>query len=131
MIQGGVVMSAYSVHHDEPQHVEAGKLLAKRLHEAREKKGRLSCPVCHCIFDATHLIKCPECRTLIDETFTELFSEKISKKRKRRSPKAPSKQAFSRKRSSKVSERKASQHMLSPQEALENIQLELDFSLEG
>lgn len=124
-------MSTYSEHHDEPQHVEAGKLLARRLHEAREKKGRLNCPVCRCIFDATHLIKCPECRTLIDGTFTELYTEKISKKRKNRSMKSPSKQAFSKKRSSKGSERKVSQHMLSPQEALENIQLELDFSLEG
>lgn len=124
-------MSTYSEHYDEPHHVEAGKLLAKRLHEAREKKGRLSCPVCRCIFDATHLIKCPECRALIDETFTELYTEKMPKKRKSRSMKSPSKQAFSKKGSPKVSERKARQHILSPQEALENIQLELDFSLEG
>ena len=59
--------------HDEVQelkkHVEAGRLLSKRLRQAREMNGPVVCPVCHVYFDATHVMKCPECRTFIDDTF--------------------------------------------------------------
>lgn len=51
---------------------EVGRLLARRLHEARKRRGLLRCPVCHEIFEGTYLIKCPGCRTLIGKTFQEV-----------------------------------------------------------
>ncbi|MBD3324090.1 hypothetical protein GF339_05865 [candidate division KSB3 bacterium] len=65
---------------DDYQREHAGKLLAKRLHQARQKKGYLVCPACHTTFDGTHVIKCPTCRTLIDTTFRELRRRKPSQK---------------------------------------------------
>ena len=76
MIQGGDSMSTYSKKHEEQLPGKVGKLLAKRLHEAREKKGYVVCPVCHMTFDATYCMKCPECRTFIDRTFKTLPSKK-------------------------------------------------------
>ena len=57
-----------------------GKLLARRLHEARKKSGLLLCPVCQNIFEGTHLIKCPSCRTLISKTFQEIQAQTLPEK---------------------------------------------------
>ena len=54
---------------EEEKYAEVSKLLSARLHEARAKTGVLRCPFCSLVFDATHCIKCPGCRTLISETF--------------------------------------------------------------
>jgi hypothetical protein len=51
-----------------------GRILAHRLHEARKRSGVLCCPVCQHIFEGTHVIKCPECRTLINNAFQEVHS---------------------------------------------------------
>ncbi|PIE32424.1 hypothetical protein CSA56_15560 [candidate division KSB3 bacterium] len=68
---------------DDPRHVEAGKVLSRQLHEAREITGQVECPICCQIFDATHVIKCPGCRTLINRAFKSyypsLFSEPLCK----------------------------------------------------
>jgi rubrerythrin len=73
-------MSVNSKKQDIQKLEEIGKLLASRLHEARNKRGFLLCPVCHKIFEGTHLIKCPVCRTLISKTFQEICSSNTSEK---------------------------------------------------
>jgi len=73
-------MSVNSKKPDLQKLEEVGRLLARRLHEARNKRGLLLCPVCHKIFEGTHLIKCPGCRTLISKTFQEVCPPKISEK---------------------------------------------------
>ena len=65
-------MSVNSKKRDIQKLEKVGKLLASRLHEARNKRGFLRCPVCHKIFEGTHLIKCPVCRTLISKAFQEV-----------------------------------------------------------
>jgi hypothetical protein len=79
---------------------EVGKLLANRLHEARKKKGRLICPVCHISFDGTYRIKCPECRTLISNAFHEIRPQRTSKKMERRSERTSEKKKVGPERTS-------------------------------
>ena len=112
MIQGGIPMSTYSKKHEEQILQKVGTLLAKRLREAREKKGYLVCPVCHTTFDATYCMKCPDCRTFIDNTF-----EAVQEQRKPESaPKEPER---------KVSEEQTSSHKKVSKK------MELDFFTEG
>jgi len=73
-------MSVNSKKQDIQKLEKIGKLLASRLHEARNKRGFLLCPVCHKIFEGTYLIKCPVCRTLISKTFQEVRSPNIPEK---------------------------------------------------
>lgn len=73
-------MSAHSNKQDIPRHEEAGQMIARRLREARKTKGQVVCPVCHLTFDATYLLKCPRCRTLIGRNFSEV---RLSKKRRK------------------------------------------------
>lgn len=62
-------MSSYARSQEYHSFDDVGKRLAHRLHEARHRQGMLRCPVCGLIFDGTHLMKCPQCRTLISKTF--------------------------------------------------------------
>ena len=80
-------MSAHSNKQDIPRHEEAGQMIAKRLREARKTKGQVVCPVCLMTFDATHLLKCPRCRTLIGRDFCEVrLAKKRRKSRQRKKP---------------------------------------------
>ncbi len=81
-------MSACSKKQDVQKFEEIGRLLINRLHEARNKKGHLICPVCHKSFDGTYLLKCPGCRTLISNAFQEMRPKNRSKKMKMRSPRS-------------------------------------------
>jgi hypothetical protein len=112
MIQGGIPMSTYSKKHEEQLLEKVGKLLAKRLREAREKKGVLVCPVCQTTFDATYCMKCPDCRTFIDSTFKAVQEEK--------KPESASKEA-----EKKVSEKQTTYHKKGSRK------MELDFFTEG
>ncbi|MDY0092580.1 MAG: hypothetical protein RBT80_07745 [Candidatus Vecturithrix sp.] len=73
-------MPGHSKTQDIPRHEEAGKIIVKRLREARKTRGPVVCPVCFMKFDATHLLKCPRCRTLIGQNFSEV---RLSKKRRK------------------------------------------------
>jgi len=78
-------MSAHSNKQDIPRHEEAGQMIARRLREARKIKGQVVCPVCLMAFDATYLLKCPRCRTLIGRSFCEArLTKKLRKPRQRK-----------------------------------------------
>ncbi|PID58116.1 hypothetical protein CSB45_05365 [candidate division KSB3 bacterium] len=62
-------MSQYDNDPEIPKHVEAGRFLSERLRVARKMAGAVRCPSCHARFDATHVMKCPECRRFLDESF--------------------------------------------------------------
>ena len=74
------MMSSYPKKQNEQQRQVAGIFLANCIHEARKRCGRVICPVCHLIFDATHLLKCPGCRTMINANFQRVRSKKTPKK---------------------------------------------------
>ena len=99
-----------------PKHVEAGRLLSERLRIARELSGPTVCPACKARFDATHVMKCPECRTFIDDTFQADGPGKREKNRprktKRRSKNPPGKTCLA-------------------QRVKEKVELELDFFTQG
>lgn len=73
-------MSVYSKTPDLQKLERVGRMLAKRLHEARKRCGMLLCPVCQHTFDGTHLIKCPSCRTLISLSFRKVLPGNGSEK---------------------------------------------------
>jgi hypothetical protein len=65
---------------DRQKREQMGRILARRLREARNICGWLRCPVCLATFEGTHLVKCPECRTLITTAFQAIgVSESLSK----------------------------------------------------
>jgi rubrerythrin len=66
--------------YSNPHLATAGRRLARRLQEARQKHGLLQCPVCHHIFEGTHVLKCPACRTLISKAFREMPASALSEK---------------------------------------------------
>jgi hypothetical protein len=66
-------MSEHSKKAEHQKFEDVGRVLAKRLHEARSRHGLLRCPVCQKVFEGTHLIKCPGCRTLISNTFRKVY----------------------------------------------------------
>ncbi len=59
---------------------QAGRILARRLREARNVHGWLRCPVCLTLFEGTHVVKCPECRTLINKRFQNIDAPEPSGK---------------------------------------------------
>jgi hypothetical protein len=59
---------------------QVGRILARRVREARKAHGWLRCPMCLSIFEGTHVIKCPECRTLINKTFQNVLAPEPSSK---------------------------------------------------
>lgn len=65
-------MSAQSTKHELQKLERVGRLLARRLQEARRQRGLLRCPRCQELFDGTHLLKCPACRTLISKAFQKV-----------------------------------------------------------
>ena len=67
-------MATQTTERERRKFERVGRILAHRLREARKKSGVLRCPVCQHIFEGTHVIKCPQCRTLINETFQEVGS---------------------------------------------------------
>jgi rubrerythrin len=73
-------MATQSKERELPKIEQAGRILAKRLREARKAHGWLRCPVCLMIFEATHVMKCPECRTLINKTFQSMGAPEPSGK---------------------------------------------------
>ncbi|GAK54990.1 hypothetical protein U27_01821 [Candidatus Vecturithrix granuli] len=84
---GRECMSAHANKQDIPRHEEAGQMIARRLREARKTKGQVVCPTCHLTFDATYLLKCPRCRTLIGRSFCEVrLTKKLRKPRQRKKP---------------------------------------------
>ena len=98
-------MSTYSKKYEEQILEKVGKLLAKRLREAREKKGHLVCPVCGRTFDATYCMKCPGCRTFIDSTFKAVPVErKFENAPKEPERRMPEKQTNSRQKVSRKME---------------------------
>lgn len=50
---------------------QAGRIVARRLRQARNRQGLIRCPVCLTVFEAAHLIKCPHCRTVISARFQD------------------------------------------------------------
>ncbi len=122
---------------EDAKYAEVGKLLSARLHEARAKKGTLRCPSCLLVFDATHLIKCPNCRTLIGATFQEWRSEAT----KTSQPPEPPRPATQRSESAPLlfpkeyapvnTTRLRKHRALRPRKILEAVQLELDFFTQG
>ncbi len=122
---------------NDPKHVEAGKLLSHQLHEAREKKGQVLCPSCRLVFDATHVMKCPGCRTFISKAFKELcptlFSEPSNKTGLSAASSgvksAPPRASAVKKR---TSQRKARRRTaFSSQKTRKKMELELDFFTQG
>ena len=105
---------------EDAKYAEVGKLLSARLHEARAKKGMLRCPSCLRVFDATHVIKCPGCRTLIGASFQEWRGEIAQQAELQPLPMmkdcAPVKSTRPKKR-----------RTFRPRKILEAAQLELDF----
>ncbi len=73
-------MATQAAGRDREKSEQIGRILARRLREARKIRGWLRCPVCLVIFDGTHLVKCPECRTLINTTFQDLGAPESSGK---------------------------------------------------
>ncbi len=119
---------------EDAKYAEVGKILSARLHEARAKKGILRCPSCLLVFDATHLIKCPNCRTLIGETFQEWRSEPA----RRSPPPHPATQRresppllFPKERLPVEPPRPRKRRALRPRKIIEAVQLELDFFTQG
>lgn len=98
------------------KHVEAGRLLAKRLRVARETSGLIVCPACKLRFDATHVVKCPQCRTFIDNTFQ---AAPVGRRKNDR--------AQHKKRQQKFPNRKSRVSRKTP----EKVELELDFFTQG
>ena len=99
-----------------PKHVEAGRLLSKRLRIARKMGGAIVCPCCDTHFDATHVIKCPECRTFIDETFRAV---------------SPAKKGENASRHTAQGRGKAQRKARVAQRVKEKVELELDFFSQG
>jgi hypothetical protein len=99
-----------------PKHVEAGRLLSERLRIAREMSGSIVCPSCNTRFDATHVVKCPECRTFIDDSFRAVSS---GKKRTRES------------RNATHRKRKPLRKARLSKRVKEKVELELDFFTQG
>lgn len=73
-------MAGYSKTSDLQKLERVGRILAHRLHEARQRQGVLLCPVCRQMFEGTHLLKCPFCRTLISTSFREIHHPPASEK---------------------------------------------------
>ena len=116
------MMSSAVKTQEDAKYAEVGKLLSARLHEARAKKGLLRCPNCLRVFDATHLIKCPGCRTLIGNAFQEWRDETRPQAEplpflKECAPAAPP--------------RPKKRRVFRPRKILEAAQLELDFFTRG
>ena len=106
------------------RYAEVGKLLSARLHEARAKKGVLRCPCCLHVFDATHLIKCPACRTLIGDAFQEWRGETAQKAEPQPLP-------FMKECAPAAPLRPKKRRTFRPRKILEAVQLELDFFTQG
>ncbi len=108
-----------SQHHEVQEiakHVEAGRLLSKRLRDARETVGAIVCPACKLCFDATHVVKCPECRTFIDDTFQAASSGKMG---------------GSQSRNTKRGKKRPVRKTRLTQRAQEKAEFELDFFTQG
>jgi len=109
-------MSQHREKQEPEKHVEAGRLLSQRLRDAREMRGPIVCPACALCFDATHVVKCPGCRTFIDETFQAVSPHP---QRKKRPPDAT--------HGAKILRRKPR----ASRRTRENVELELDFFTQG
>jgi uncharacterized paraquat-inducible protein A len=81
---GRETMSTHSKKRDLPRHEEAGRIIASRVREARKIHGFVVCPVCHSIFDATSLLKCPRCRTFLEKTFRQTHGQKKNARTRRK-----------------------------------------------
>ena len=109
---------------EDAKYAEVGKLLSARLHEARAKKGMLRCPCCLRVFDATHLIKCPGCRTFIGNMFQEWRGETAQKAEPQPLP-------FLNECAHAAPPRPKKRRAFRPRKILEAAQLELDFFTRG